>query len=65
MSESIKNNQEELLEKIKKEITKIRTYVPKVAIFGDTGVGKSSLCNALFGSHLQIPTKATNLIFCS
>jgi len=52
MSKSIKNDKEELLAKIKEEITKIRTYVPKVAIFGDTGVGKSSLCNALFGKDI-------------
>jgi hypothetical protein len=52
MSESVKNDKEELLAKIKEEITKIRTYVPKVAIFGDTGVGKSSLCNALFGKDI-------------
>jgi len=44
--------QKDLLKQIKKEITKIRTYVPKVAIFGDTGVGKSSLCNALFGKDI-------------
>lgn len=47
-----KNEKEQLLSKIKEEITKIRTYVPKVAIFGDTGVGKSSLCNALFGKDI-------------
>jgi hypothetical protein len=52
MSETVKNDKEELLAKIKEEITKIRTYVPKVAIFGDTGVGKSSLCNALFGKDI-------------
>ena len=38
----------DLLNKIKNEINKIRTYTPKVAIFGNSGVGKSSLCNALF-----------------
>ncbi len=47
-----KTEKEQLVNKIKKEITRIRTYVPKVAIFGDTGVGKSSLCNALFGKDI-------------
>lgn len=46
------NKNEELYKKIKKEITRIRSYVPKVAIFGDTGVGKSSLCNSLFGQNI-------------
>jgi small GTP-binding protein len=31
------------------EINKILIYEPKVGILGKTGVGKSSLCNALFG----------------
>jgi len=52
MSKSTKIDKEELFAKIKEEITRIRTYVPKVAIFGDTGVGKSSLCNALFGKDI-------------
>lgn len=30
----------------------MREYTPKVGIFGDTGVGKSSLCNALFGREI-------------
>jgi len=42
----------ELIAKIKEKITEIENYVPKVAIFGDTGVGKSSLCNALFGTDI-------------
>lgn len=41
-----------LLEKIKAEIDRVRNYTPRVGIFGDTGVGKSSLCNALFGSEV-------------
>ena len=49
-NEDISKN--DLLDKIKNEINKIRTYTPKVAIFGNSGVGKSSLCNALFGQDV-------------
>lgn len=42
-------NYEELKVKIRAKIAQMRGYTPKVAIFGVTGVGKSSLCNALFG----------------
>ena len=38
-------------EAINRELNKIRNYVPDVGIFGDSGVGKSTLCNALFGSE--------------
>ena len=38
-------------EAINKELDKIRNYVPDVGVFGDSGVGKSTLCNALFGSE--------------
>lgn len=41
-----------ILNRIKEEINRIRNYTPKVAIYGDTGVGKSSLCNALFGKEI-------------
>jgi predicted GTPase len=37
---------------IKKKLDEIIRYTPKVGIFGDTGVGKSSLCNALFGKEI-------------
>lgn len=49
MSEKEKNS---IKDKIKKELEKIRNYTPKVGVFGDSGVGKSSLCNALFGSEI-------------
>jgi len=54
--------QNDLLNKIKQEVEKIRTYTPKVAIFGDTGVGKSSLCNALFGQDVA---KISNVEACT
>ena len=50
--EEIKKKKEKILREIKAEISRIRNYSPKVAIFGDTGVGKSSLCNALFGKDI-------------
>ncbi len=34
--------------KIQEALNHIKNYTPKVGVFGDTGVGKSSLCNALF-----------------
>lgn len=41
-----------LKQSIEREINKITSYVPKVGVFGKTGVGKSSLCNALFGEDI-------------
>jgi small GTP-binding protein len=37
---------------IKKKLNEKLSYVPKIGFFGKTGVGKSSLCNALFGKKL-------------
>lgn len=45
-------NQEELMREISDRIQKIRSYTPKVGVFGNSGVGKSSLCNALFGKDI-------------
>lgn len=45
-------DQEELLLKIKEQVRKIRSYTPRVGVFGNSGVGKSSLCNALFGKEV-------------
>jgi len=38
--------------KIEDRLNQIRDYVPKIGVFGKTGVGKSSLCNALFGEDI-------------
>lgn len=38
--------------KISNKLDEVLNYEPKVAVFGKTGVGKSSLCNSLFGKDL-------------
>lgn len=48
----IEQERVKLVDQIREEIRKIRTYTPRVAIFGDSGVGKSSLCNAIFGEKV-------------
>ena len=37
---------------ISERLAKIINYEPRVGVFGKTGVGKSSLCNALFGTDI-------------
>ena len=53
-SKILKNqlNTQKIRELIEKKVNDIKGYTPRVAVFGVTGVGKSSLCNALFGKDL-------------
>lgn len=46
------NRKQRLVEAIKDEISYITNYIPKIGIFGDSGNGKSSLGNALFGQNI-------------
>jgi len=39
-------------ERIARKIEEIQNYQPRVAIFGKTGSGKSSLCNSIFGKDV-------------
>ncbi len=43
---------DELCEKISNRLDTVLEYEPRVGIFGKTGAGKSSLCNALFGKDV-------------
>ena len=55
-------HKQEILERINAELNRVQNYTPKVGIFGDTGVGKSSLCNALFGKDIA---KISNVEACT
>ena len=43
---------EEQRRQIEDKLRNILNYEPKIGVFGKTGVGKSSLCNALFGQEV-------------
>ena len=50
LNDKIKNPTER--QRVIRKITDIVQYRPTIAVFGKTGVGKSSLCNALFGQDV-------------
>ncbi len=62
LPDEIIQRKKRILEEVKAELKKVRTYRPKVGVFGDTGVGKSSLCNALFGKETA---KISNVEACT
>lgn len=63
------NVPEQMISNIEAKIAELGSFVPTVGIFGKTGAGKSSLCNALFGkdtakvSDIHACTKAPQEIF--
>lgn len=42
----------EQIQRIREKVTSMLDYRPKIGVFGKTSVGKSSLCNALFGKQI-------------
>jgi uncharacterized protein len=43
-----------ILQEIRDKVAQLRSYTPKVGVFGNAGAGKSSLCNALFGKDVAL-----------
>ncbi|QCE33367.1 GTPase RsgA [Acetobacteraceae bacterium] len=60
--EAFKNIPPNSKEEIFKRVKEVFNYKPKVAILGKTGVGKSTLINALFGYKI---TKTSAISACT
>lgn len=52
MEQAIQDRTHELRDAINARVKTLRNYTPKIGVFGNSGVGKSSLCNALFGKEV-------------
>lgn len=50
------------IRKLQAKLSELTEFRPKVGVFGKTGVGKSSLCNALFGRRIA---KVSNVKACT